>query len=100
MFRRFGSEVTIVQSRSRLMMPEDDEVSGTVADILREDGITVLASATPERVEDAGNEMLRLLLRRAEGTRWIEGSHLLSAIGRIPNTEELAPAATGNTACG
>ncbi|MFF9044322.1 mercuric reductase [Streptomyces parvulus] len=95
MFRRFGSEVTIVQTRPRLMMPEDDDVSDAVADILRDDGIAVLTSATPARVEDAGEGRLRLLLRTAEGERWIEGSHLLSAIGRIPNTEALAPAAAG-----
>ncbi|MZE69648.1 mercuric reductase [Streptomyces sp. SID5789] len=95
MFRRFGSEVTIVQARSRLMMPEDDDVSDTVAGILRDEGITILTSATPERVEDAGEGRLRLLLRTAEGERWIEGSHLLSAIGRVPNTEALAPAAAG-----
>ncbi|WP_435271851.1 mercuric reductase [Streptomyces parvulus] len=95
MFRRFGSEVTIVQTRPRLLMPEDDDISDAVADILRDDGITVLTSAQPERVEDAGGGRLRLLLRTAEGERWIEGSHLLSAIGRIPNTEALAPAAAG-----
>ncbi|MFG2546336.1 mercuric reductase [Streptomyces sp. NPDC048594] len=95
MFRRFGSEVTIVQARPRLMMPEDDDVSDAVADILRDDGIAVLTSATPERVEDMGEGKLRLLLRTAEGEQWIEGSHLLSAIGRIPNTEALAPAAAG-----
>ncbi|WP_267973488.1 FAD-dependent oxidoreductase [Streptomyces parvulus] len=77
MFRRFGSEVTIVQTRPRLLMPEDD-------DILRDDGIAVLTSAQPERVEDAGGGRLRLLLRTAEGERWIEGSHLLSAIGAYP----------------
>ncbi|MER7805642.1 mercuric reductase [Streptomyces parvulus] len=95
MFRRFGSEVTIVQTRPRLLMPEDDDISDAVADILRDDGIAVLTSAQPQRVEDAGGGRPRLLLRTAEGERWIEGSHLLSAIGRIPNTEALAPAAAG-----
>jgi pyruvate/2-oxoglutarate dehydrogenase complex dihydrolipoamide dehydrogenase (E3) component len=49
MFRRFGSQVTIVQRAARLMMIEDEDVSDEVAAILREDGITVLTSSTPAR---------------------------------------------------
>ncbi|GHJ37079.1 mercuric reductase [Streptomyces sp. TS71-3] len=95
MFRRFGSEVTIVQTRPRLMMIEDEDASEEVAAILREDGITVLTSATPQRVEAAGGGRLRLTVRTLDGERQIEGSHLLSAIGRVPNTEALDPAAAG-----
>jgi pyruvate/2-oxoglutarate dehydrogenase complex dihydrolipoamide dehydrogenase (E3) component len=94
MFRRFGSEVTIVQSAARLLMPEDDDVSDEVAAILRDDGITILTSTTPVRVEriDGG---VRVRVRAEDGERTIEGSHLLSAIGRIPNTEALNTAAAG-----
>ena len=53
MFRRFGSEVTIIQNAARLMMIEDEDVSDEVAAILRDDGITVLTSSTPVRVEPA-----------------------------------------------
>jgi pyruvate/2-oxoglutarate dehydrogenase complex dihydrolipoamide dehydrogenase (E3) component len=94
MFRRFGSEVTIVQRRDRLMMIEDDDVSDAVADVLRDDGITVLTSSTPLRAESAG-EGVRLTVRTEDGERLIEGSHLLSAIGRMPNTEALTPEAAG-----
>jgi pyruvate/2-oxoglutarate dehydrogenase complex dihydrolipoamide dehydrogenase (E3) component len=95
MFRRFGSEVTIIQAAARLMMPEDDDVSGEVATILRDDGITVLTSAMPVRVEAADGGRLRLTVRGQDGERQVEGSHLLSAIGRVPNTEALAPEAAG-----
>jgi pyruvate/2-oxoglutarate dehydrogenase complex dihydrolipoamide dehydrogenase (E3) component len=95
MFRRFGSEVSIVQSAPRLMMIEDDDVSDEVAAILRDDGITILTSATPTRVEPAGDGRLRLTARLQDGERQLDGSHLLSAIGRIPNTDALAPAAAG-----
>ncbi|MGW2893785.1 mercuric reductase [Streptomyces sp. NPDC001212] len=94
MFRRFGSEVTIVQTRPRLMMREDDDVSDAVADILRDDGITVLTSTTPDRIEEAGGGV-RLTVRTPDGEQQVEGSHLLSATGRVPNTEALAPAAAG-----
>lgn len=95
MFRRFGSEVTIVQTGPRLLMIEDDDVSDEVAAILRDEGVTVLTSATPDGVEDAGGGRLRLTVRTPDGERQIEGSHLLAAIGRVPNTEALAPQAAG-----
>jgi pyruvate/2-oxoglutarate dehydrogenase complex dihydrolipoamide dehydrogenase (E3) component len=95
MFRRFGSEVTIVEGAPRLMMMEDEDVSDEVAAILRDDGITVLTSTTPLRVERADGGRLRLTVRTDDGERQIEGSHLLSAIGRIPNTEALTLEAAG-----
>jgi pyruvate/2-oxoglutarate dehydrogenase complex dihydrolipoamide dehydrogenase (E3) component len=92
MFRRFGSQVTIIQNAARLMMLEDDDVSDEVAAILRDDGITVLTSTEANQVEQAAGG-LRLTVRTEDGPRQIEGSHLLSAIGRTPNTEALTPAA-------
>ena len=95
MFRRFGSQVTIIQGAPRLMMIEDEDVSDEVAAIMRDDGITILTSATPARVEPAGGGRLRLTVRTQDGERRLEGSHLLSATGRVPNTEALAPEAAG-----
>ena len=95
MFRRFGSEVTIIQRGARLMRTEDEDVSDEVAAIFRDDGITVLTSATPLRVEPADGGRLGLTVRTDDGERQLIGSHLLSAIGRIPNTEALASAAAG-----
>ena len=94
MFRRFGSEVTVIQSAPRLMMIEDEDVSDEVAAILRDDGVTVMTSATPVRAEPAGGGV-RLAVRTADGERQVEGSHLLSAVGRVPNTEALTPGAGG-----
>ncbi len=94
MFRRFGSQVTIIQNAARLMMLEDDDVSDEVAAILRDDGITVLTSTVANQVERAARG-LRITVRTEDGPRQIEGSHLLSAIGRTPNTEALTPAAAG-----
>jgi pyruvate/2-oxoglutarate dehydrogenase complex dihydrolipoamide dehydrogenase (E3) component len=95
MFRRFGSEVTIIQTGPRLMMIEDEDVSDEVAAILREDGISVLTSATPVRVEPGDGDRLQLTVQMEDGARLIQGSHLLSAIGRIPNTEALNAEAAG-----
>ncbi len=95
MFRRFGSEVTIVQRGARLLKIEDEDVADEVAAILRDDGITVLTSSTPVRVERADGDHVRLTVRTEDGERQVEGSHLLSAIGRIPNTDALTPDAAG-----
>ncbi len=95
MFRRFGSKVTIIQRAARLLTIEDEDVSDEVAAILRDDGITVLTSATLIRVEPADNGHVRLTVRTEDTERQLEGSHLLSAIGRIPNTEALTPEAAG-----
>jgi pyruvate/2-oxoglutarate dehydrogenase complex dihydrolipoamide dehydrogenase (E3) component len=95
MFRRFGSEVTIIQTAARLMMIEDEDVSDEVAAILREDGITILTSSAPVRAEPAGGGSLRLTVRTPDGERQVQGSHLLSAIGRVPNTDALTPEAAG-----
>jgi pyruvate/2-oxoglutarate dehydrogenase complex dihydrolipoamide dehydrogenase (E3) component len=95
MFRRFGSEITIIQSAARLMMTEDEDVADEVAAILRDDGITVLTSSTPVRVDAAAGGRLLLTVRTEDGEQQIEGSHLLSAIGRVPNTDTLKPEAAG-----
>ncbi|MEU1945257.1 FAD-dependent oxidoreductase [Streptomyces sp. NPDC020125] len=84
MFRRFGSEVTIVQTGSRLLTREDDDVSDEVATLLRDDGITVLTSARPERVEETGGGRVRLTVRTTDGERQVEGS------GRVGMTERQA----------
>ncbi|MFD7796192.1 mercuric reductase [Streptomyces sp. NPDC059759] len=95
MFRRFGSEVTIVQTHPRLMPAEDEDVAEEVAAILREDSITVLTSATPQHVEQSEDGRVHLTVRTPQGEQQIEGSHLLAAIGRVPNTEALNAAAAG-----
>jgi pyruvate/2-oxoglutarate dehydrogenase complex dihydrolipoamide dehydrogenase (E3) component len=95
MFRRFGSEVTIVQRAARLLKIEDEDVSDEVTAILRDEGITVLTSSTPVGVEPADGGRLRLTIRTGGGERQVEGSHLLSATGRIPNTESLTAEAAG-----
>ncbi|MFJ8896910.1 mercuric reductase [Leifsonia sp. NPDC102414] len=95
MFRRFGSEVTIVQRGQRLMPAEDEDFSDEVAAILREDGITVVTSATPAHIEQSDDGRVQMTVHTSQGTQQIQGSHVLAAIGRIPNSERLDPAAAG-----
>ena len=94
MFRRFGARVTIVNRDPRLILREDPDVSAEVEKILKEDGIEVLNSAQVTRVEKSGGGV-RVLLQSREGAKKISGSHLLLALGRVPNSDRLNLAAAG-----
>ncbi|HEY0736980.1 MAG TPA: mercuric reductase [Herpetosiphonaceae bacterium] len=88
MFRRFGSEVTIVQRGDQLLGREDADVAEAVADVLREDGIEVLLNTTTLSAEHADGT-IKLTVRGPSGLRTLSGSHLLVAAGRTPNTDRL-----------
>jgi pyruvate/2-oxoglutarate dehydrogenase complex dihydrolipoamide dehydrogenase (E3) component len=94
MFRRFGSAVTIVQQGPRLLAREDPDIAEAVADILREDGITVLLDTKAQRVA-GGPGAIELIVKTPDGERTLEGSHLLVATGRRPNTDTLNLEAAG-----
>jgi len=95
MFRRFGSQVTIIQHHPRLLMSEDEDVSDEIAKIFRDDGITVLTGTTPQQVEPLSGNRIQLTVRTPKGEQQLSGSHLLAAIGRVPNTEALELEAAG-----
>lgn len=94
MFCRFGSRVTIVHSRAQLMSHEDTDVADEVAKILREDGIEILLSAKTERVASSGGKV-ELEVTIAGERRTLEGTHLLVATGRVPNSDTLNLPAAG-----
>jgi pyruvate/2-oxoglutarate dehydrogenase complex dihydrolipoamide dehydrogenase (E3) component len=93
MFRRFGSRVTVVQRGPRLLAREDADVADAVADVLRQDGIEVLLRTDALRF--SGGASTRLRVKTPDGERELEGSHVLVAVGRVPNTDVLNPAAAG-----
>ncbi len=94
MFRRFGSAVTLVQRTSYLLAREDPDVSDEVAKIFREDGIELLLDSQTARV--AGTDgSLEITVETPEGERTMEASHLLVAVGRVPNSERLNLSAAG-----
>lgn len=95
MFRRFGSQVTIVQRGAKLLAREDDDVAEEVEKIMREDGIEVVLETTALRVEQPPEGTIHLTVRTPTGERTLSGSHLLLAAGRVPNTDWLNLAAAG-----
>ncbi|ROZ71244.1 mercuric reductase [Ramlibacter sp. WS9] len=89
-FRRLGCEVTVIETGPRITSREDPEVSACIASFMAEEGVTVLAGQPVSRVERAGDGIALQV-----GDRRVEGSHLLVATGRLPNTERLNLAAVG-----
>lgn len=88
MYQRFGSQVTIVERGSRLIARDDEDVSETVKDILENEGINIRLNAECMAVEKDGDKV-RVRLDCEKGDRAVTGSHLLLAVGRIPNTDDL-----------
>jgi pyruvate/2-oxoglutarate dehydrogenase complex dihydrolipoamide dehydrogenase (E3) component len=93
-FRRFGSEVTVIEAAPRLVPREDDDVSAAIQDILEREGIDVRVATRCLGVAKAGDGVLTRL-ETPIGPEEISGSHLLLAIGRRPNTEDLGLEAAG-----
>jgi len=85
-YRRFGSRVTIVQNARQLLANSDPDVASELEKILEEEGITVLTSTETVAVRGHSGQHVSLTARTTEGQRVIEGSDILVAIGRTPNT--------------
>lgn len=94
LFRRLGSEVTIVHSRQQVLAREDADVAEAVKGIFLQDGIRVLLNA---RAEESHLRQSRICLtvRTGAQTDIVEGSHLLVATGRVPNSDRLNLSAAG-----
>jgi pyruvate/2-oxoglutarate dehydrogenase complex dihydrolipoamide dehydrogenase (E3) component len=94
LFRRLGSRVTIVQSARQLLTGEDPDIAEEVAHILQQDGVDVMLNSNATHVEQSGtNIRLQVLSEHASTT--LDGSHLLVATGRAPNSDTLNLAAAG-----
>lgn len=92
LFRRFGSRVTIIHTRDRLLAREDPDVSLELERILRQDGVEVLLNAKATQViQEGGNIRIEFEQPRQS----VFGSHLLVATGRVPNSDALNLGAAG-----
>ena len=87
--RRFGSEVTIVERNNRLAHREDGDISGRCASCARMEGIAVVTTASVTRVEGKSGEQVKLHGVRDGAELILEGTHLLVASGRSPNTDNI-----------
>jgi pyruvate/2-oxoglutarate dehydrogenase complex dihydrolipoamide dehydrogenase (E3) component len=88
MYRRFGSAVTVIEALPRLVAREDEDISAELAKILEGEGIAVKLGAKALSVARKGNGIV-VEIDTSIGRAQVEGSHLLVAIGRRPNTDDL-----------
>jgi pyruvate/2-oxoglutarate dehydrogenase complex dihydrolipoamide dehydrogenase (E3) component len=88
MFRRFGSEVSVVEMGPRLVRREDEDVSAAVREIMEAEGVYVRVNAKCIGFSKRGEEIVAKL-DCAEAPHEISGSHVLLAVGRVPNTDDL-----------
>jgi len=95
LFRRLGSEVTILQRGGKLLGGEDSEISDAVAKILTEDGITIEFDAIATALSRSGSGVDVVVEQKDETRFTVKASHILAAAGRTPNTDSLNLAATG-----
>jgi pyruvate/2-oxoglutarate dehydrogenase complex dihydrolipoamide dehydrogenase (E3) component len=85
-YRRFGSRVTVVQHGPQLLAGEDPDVADAIGRLFADEGIAVVLSAEALQVEGRSGEGVRLRVRTPQGERLLEGSDILAATGRTPNT--------------
>ena len=88
MYRRFGSEVTIVERGSRLCQREDEDVSENIQTILEGEGIKIRLGAECIGFEKRGDKVA-VQVDCSSGDKTVVGSHTLLAVGRVPNTDDL-----------
>lgn len=92
MYRRFGAQVTVLEKGPRLTSREDEDVSATVREILEAEGITVVVDATDMRFAKTADGFE---VTPRDGADPVSGTHLLVAVGRQPNTDDLGLDAAG-----
>jgi pyruvate/2-oxoglutarate dehydrogenase complex dihydrolipoamide dehydrogenase (E3) component len=85
--RRFGSRVTIIDRNGRLAHREDKDVSEGLFDLCRDEGIELMLDAHVTRVEGKSGESVKLSVTQGGSETTLEGTHILVATGRTPNTE-------------
>ena len=86
-YRRFGSRVTVIEPAPRIMTREDSDVADELQRILGSEGIQFITAAEISHVRGRSGQEVAVSVRTAAGERTIEGSDILVATGRIPNTD-------------
>ncbi len=94
-YRRFGSRVTVIQRSGLLSNRVDADVAAEIDQFLAEEGIQLLLGAEIERVEGSSGSEVRVFARTATGRQTIEGTDILVAAGRTPNTTGVGLEAAG-----
>jgi len=94
-YRRFGSRVSVIQSGSQLMSREDPDVADEMRRLLSEEGIQFLLQTRIVNVNGQSGNEVGVTVRTASGEQKLEGSDILVAVGRVPNTAGIGLEETG-----
>ncbi|MDQ2841063.1 MAG: mercuric reductase [Acidobacteriota bacterium] len=94
MYRRFGSEVTVIQNGKQILPREDEDVAATLQQALEAEGVTFHLEARATKAQSHTGE-IELTIEKKSGRETLTGSHLLVAVGRTPQTKDLALEKTG-----
>jgi pyruvate/2-oxoglutarate dehydrogenase complex dihydrolipoamide dehydrogenase (E3) component len=84
--RRFGSRVTLIARGTRLALREDADFAQSILRLFRDEGIEVLLRAEVQSVQGVSGDRVRLQVQCEDGPRTVEGTDILAALGRTPNT--------------
>jgi pyruvate/2-oxoglutarate dehydrogenase complex dihydrolipoamide dehydrogenase (E3) component len=87
--RRFGSKVTLIDRNRRLMPKEDEDVCEALRTLLQDEGVEILLATQAKRLSGKSGEAVSIIVDQNGTEKTVKGSHLLVAVGRTPNTEEL-----------
>lgn len=93
--RRFGSAVTLIERSRQIAAPEDPDVAQALLENFANEGIEVLLDTRVRNVEGLSGEKVRIVAESSRGEEMIEGTDLLVATGRTPNTQEIGLEAAG-----
>ena len=95
MFRRFGSQVTIIERGPQLLVREDKDISREIEKIFHKDEVNILLNTSVTEAIESPNSEIKLKLLCDEKENFLTGTHLLIAAGRKPNTKMLNPGEAG-----
>lgn len=94
-FRRLGSEITILEGGPQLMFREDVDIATLAQEILEGEGITIHLNAGVQRLAQEADQKIDVFFEQGGQTHQVRGTHLLLAVGRVPNSDRLNLAAAG-----
>lgn len=94
-FRRLGSEVTVLERGSQLMFREDEDIAIAAREILEGEGIKIICNSSVQELAQAAPQDITVTYEQNGEQKTAEGTHLLLAVGRVPNTDTLNLEAAG-----
>ncbi|MFQ5419054.1 MAG: mercuric reductase [Anaerolineae bacterium] len=94
-FRRLGSEVTVIEGAPQLMFREDADIAAATKEILESEGITIYLGANVKRLAQEATQQIDVFFEQDGQAKQVRGTHLLLAVGRVPNSDRLNLDAAG-----